>query len=74
MIHAGFFSVIGNTSLLSYQMILVTAVTIVALIPMFKREIGLTIGIMLALLYVVSMGIQFIISHEITSTSGIHGT
>lgn len=74
MVHAGFFSIIGNTSLLSYQMVLVTVVTIIALIPMFRREIGLTVGIMLALLYVISMGIQFMIPHEITSTIRIHGS
>ena len=67
MYHGGFFSAIGVNTLLSYQMILVTAVTIVALIPMFKREIGLKVGIMLAALYVISLIIQFFIPHESTS-------
>jgi cation:H+ antiporter len=62
--HGGFFSVIGANTLLSYQMILVTIVTILALIPMFKKEIGLRVGIMLAALYIVSLSIQFLIPHE----------
>jgi cation:H+ antiporter len=72
MLHGGFFSVIGTNSLLSYQMILVTVVTITSLIPMFRRKIGLKVGIMLAALYAVSIGVQFLLPHEITSTSIIH--
>jgi cation:H+ antiporter len=64
MYHGGFFSTIGVNTLLSYQMILVTVVTIVALIPMFKREIGFKLGIMLAGLYVISIIFQFFIPHE----------
>jgi cation:H+ antiporter len=64
MYHGGFFSTIGVNTLLSYQMILVTIVTIIALIPMFKREIGLKVGVMLAALYIVSLGIQFVLPHE----------
>lgn len=74
MYHGGFFSAIGVNTLLSYQMILVTVVTIIALIPMFKREIGLKVGVMLAALYVISLGIQFIMPHEITPVSGRHST
>ncbi len=62
--HGGFFSIIGPNTMLSYQVILVTTVTIIALIPMFKREIGLREGIMLAALYIVSLSIQFMIPHE----------
>jgi cation:H+ antiporter len=61
MYHGGFFSTIGANTLLSYQMVLVTIVTIIALIPMFKREIGLRVGIMLIALYIVSLTIQFLI-------------
>jgi cation:H+ antiporter len=64
MYHGGFFSAIGVNTLLSYQMILVTVVTIVALIPMFKRKIGFKLGIMLAGLYVISIIFQFFIPHE----------
>ena len=49
-------------------------VTIIALIPMFKREIGLKVGVMLGALYVISLGIQFIMPHEITPVSGRHST
>lgn len=72
MYHGGFFSTIGVNTLLSYQMILVTVVTIIALIPMFKREIGLRVGIMLAALYIVSLGIQFIIPHETAPVGASH--
>ena len=74
MLHGGFFSIIGANTLLSYQMVLVTIVTIIALIPMFKRKIGLKVGIMLATLYTVSLIIQLFIPHEIASTSGINNT
>jgi cation:H+ antiporter len=64
MYHGGFFSVIGANSLLSYQLILVTFVTIIALIPMFKKEIGLKVGVMLAVMYITSLLIQFLIPHQ----------
>ena len=63
--HGGFFTTIGASTLLSYQMILVTVVTIAALLPMLKREIGLRIGIMLLGLYIVSLVIQFFLPHKI---------
>ncbi len=67
MYHGGFNQVIETNSILVFQMILVTVVTIIALIPMFiKREIGLKIGIMLAGLYVVSMIIQFMLPQDLT--------
>jgi cation:H+ antiporter len=72
MYHGGFFSTIGVNTLLSYQIILVTVVTIIALIPMFKREIGLKVGVMLAALYIVSLGIQFIIPHEPAPVGASH--
>ena len=64
MYHGGFFSVIGANSLLSYQLVLVTSVTIIALIPMFKKEIGLKAGVMLAVMYITSLLIQFLMSHQ----------
>jgi len=62
--HGGFYSTIGANTLLSYQMILVTIVTIAALIPMLKKEIGLRVGMMLLGLYVVSLIIQFFLPHQ----------
>jgi cation:H+ antiporter len=62
--HGGLFSIIGVNTLLSYQMVLVTAVTIAALTPMLKREIGLRVGIMLLGLYIVSLVIQFFLPHQ----------
>jgi cation:H+ antiporter len=41
-------------------------VTIIALVPMFKREIGLKVGIMLAALYVISLFIQFLLPQDLT--------
>jgi cation:H+ antiporter len=64
MAHGGFFAVIEASSLLEYQMILVTTVTIIALVPMFKKEIGLKVGIALAAMYAVSLVIQFLLPHD----------
>lgn len=61
MLHGGFFSVIGNSRMLSYQIGLVTVVTVVTSILLFKREIGLRVGIMLSALYIISLSIQFFI-------------
>ncbi|MDE1728654.1 MAG: sodium:calcium antiporter [Thaumarchaeota archaeon] len=61
MSYQGFTAKISNTPLLENQMILVTAITIVALIPMFKNKIGLKSGIMLLVLYAVGIVMQFIL-------------
>jgi len=66
MYHGGFYANIEANTLLQYQMILVTVVTIIALVPMFKREIGLKVGIMLAALYVISLFIQFLLPQDLT--------
>jgi cation:H+ antiporter len=50
--------------ILQYQMILVTMVTILALIPMFRKEIGLNVGMMLAALYIISIFIQFLLPRD----------
>ena len=62
--HGGLYTTIGANILLSYQMVLVTIITIAALIPMLKREIGLRVGMMLLGLYVTSLVIQFILPHQ----------
>ncbi|HJS68625.1 MAG TPA: hypothetical protein VJ730_04320 [Nitrososphaera sp.] len=66
MYHGGFYANIDPNPILNYQMILVTAVTIGALIMMFKKEIGLKVGIILAALYVVSLFIQFLLPQDLT--------
>jgi cation:H+ antiporter len=48
-----------------YQVILVTVVTIIALVPLFKREIGLKVGILLASMYLISLFIQFLLPQEV---------
>lgn len=64
MYHAGFLTVIEITPVLTFQVVLVTIVTIIALIPMFKKEIGLKTGMMLLSMYVISIIIQFSLPHE----------
>ena len=64
MYHAGFFTVIELTPVLMFQVVLVTVITIIALIPMFKKEIGLKTGMMLLSMYMVSIAIQFFLPHE----------
>lgn len=59
MYHGGFYAKIAPEIDLWYQMILVTAVTIIAIIPMFRRQIGLKTGVMLAAMYVICLAIQF---------------
>ena len=66
MYHGGFYTNIEANPILQYQMILVTTVTILALIPMFlKKEIGLKVGIMLAALYIISIFIMFLLPQDL---------
>jgi len=52
---------IPNTPLLEYQMILVTVITLVAIIPILKNKLGLKSGVMLLILYVIGIGLQSIL-------------
>lgn len=61
MSYRGFNAKIPNTAILENQMILVTVITIVALIPMFRNKMGLKSGIMLLILYIVGIGMQFVV-------------
>jgi cation:H+ antiporter len=61
MSYRGITAKIPNTSMLENQMILVTIITIIALIPMFRNKLGLKSGIMLLVLYAVGIGMQFIL-------------
>lgn len=61
MVNFGFYETIEITEILFYQIILATLVTIIAVIPMFRRKIGLQFGFMLLFLYIVSILIQFIL-------------
>jgi cation:H+ antiporter len=61
MTYQGFTTKIQNTSLLEEQMILVTAITIIALVPMFRNKLGLKSGIMLLILYGIGIGFQFVL-------------
>ena len=64
MTYKGFGAVISNTSLLENQMILVTVITIIALIPMFRNKLDLKAGILLMSLYVIGIGLQFFMSNH----------
>ena len=59
--YKGITAKIPNTSLLENQMILVTVITVIALIPMFRNKLGLKSGILLLILYVFGIGMQFIL-------------
>lgn len=56
----GFEKVIEMTEILYYQMILVTIVTIVAVLPMFRKKIGLRFGFILLFMYIICILIQFL--------------
>lgn len=58
--YRGFGAVISNTAFLENQMILITAITIIALIPMFRNKLDLKSGILLLLLYVFGISLQFV--------------
>jgi len=64
--HGGFGAIIERTDILEYQIILVTAVTMAAVGMMFKKTIGLKIGIILAAMYAVSLVIQFLLPQDLT--------
>jgi cation:H+ antiporter len=66
MYHSGFYANIEVNQILVYQMILVTAVTLGALAMMFKKEIGIKVGITLAIMYVISLIIQFLLPQDLT--------
>jgi cation:H+ antiporter len=61
MAYKGFFAKIPGTPLLEDQMILVTVITLVALIPLFRNKLDLRSGVLLLLLYAVGIGIQFVL-------------
>jgi cation:H+ antiporter len=56
----GFNEVIELTEILYYQIILVTIVTVVAVLPMFRKKIGLRFGIILLVIYIIGIFIQFL--------------
>jgi cation:H+ antiporter len=57
----GFHKVIEITEILYYQIILVTIVTIVAVLPMmFRKKIGLRFGMVLLSMYIICIFIQFL--------------
>ncbi len=65
MFQFGFYEKIEITEILFYQIILATFVTIIAVIPMFRRQIGLKFGFMLLFLYIMSILIQFILPQNV---------
>lgn len=61
----GFDEVIEMTEILYYQIILVTIVTIVAVLPMFRKKIGLRFGFVLLFMYIICIFIQFLFPQNI---------
>ena len=57
----GFNETIEITELLYYQIILVTIITIIAVLPMFRKKIGLRFGLILLFMYIVAIFIQFLL-------------
>ncbi len=64
MIYHGFFATIETTPMLWYQMILVTAITIVAMVPMLRNKLDLRSGVLLLALYGIGIGLQFLMPAE----------
>jgi len=60
----GFDKVIEMTEILYYQIILVTIVTILAVLPMFRRKIGLRFGFVLLFMYIICIFIQFLLPQD----------
>lgn len=61
MFSFGFNETIEITEILYYQIILVTVVTIIAVLPMmFRKKIGLRFGLILLSMYIVAILIQFL--------------
>jgi cation:H+ antiporter len=57
----GFYENIEITEILYYQIILVTVITIIAVLPMiFRKKIGLRFGMILLFMYIVGIFIQFL--------------
>jgi cation:H+ antiporter len=59
MFHGGFFTIIQNSTILSFQMILATSITLISLIPLFRQSIGIKVGVLLLVMYIISIAIQF---------------
>ncbi|MFY3740100.1 MAG: cation:H+ antiporter [Candidatus Nitrosomirales archaeon] len=59
MAYHGFFADIQVTPILWYQMILVTTITIIAMVPMLRNKLDLRSGILLLALYIIGITIQF---------------
>ncbi|MDG7007726.1 MAG: sodium:calcium antiporter [Nitrososphaerota archaeon] len=59
MAYGGFYSRIAPTPILTDQVVLVTLVTVLAIVPMFKKSVGLKTGASLFAMYVASILVQF---------------
>jgi len=59
MASQGFFAVIQVTPILWYQMIMVTVITIVAMVPMLRNKLDLKSGVLLLALYAIGIALQF---------------
>ncbi len=65
MYHGGFYTTIANSPMLWFQMMLATSITLIALVPLFRKTIGIRVGIFLLALYIISIVVQFFSPGEI---------
>ena len=57
--HSGLGANIDRSEILTQQMLLATAVTLIAVGLLFSKEIGIRTGFILLVMYVASIGLQF---------------
>ena len=57
--HSGLGASIDRTEILTQQMLLATAVTLIAVGLLFRKEIGIRTGFILLVMYIASIGLQF---------------
>jgi cation:H+ antiporter len=57
--HSGLGASIDRSEILTQQMILATAVTLIAVGLLFRKEIGIRTGFILLVMYIASIGLQF---------------
>ena len=59
--HSGLVATIDKSEILSQQIILATTITLFAVGTLFRKEIGIRTGLILLIMYILSIGLQFFI-------------
>ena len=60
--YSGLGVTIARSPILSFQIVLTTVVTLIAVGLLFRKEIGIKTGLILLGMYIVSIGLQFFIA------------